>query len=214
MKGTFLLLTVFVLISCDDSNTIVPQNNPPSNFYALTVGNNWDYEYYLKDNTTSLFSLTPVSETVEITHTELINSNVYYNFKHTVTGNNGNYSTLPNDGENNFKLRDSLGYLIAEGGRITYANDSYSEYFVDHLDVNWSYFLQLSNVQDNITTIAGDFSCYDNHFYLKDEVNGLFSNSTDHIYREDGLGEILTTKSFASQNSHFAEKRLNTYFIQ
>jgi hypothetical protein len=40
------------------------------------------------------------------------------------------------------------------------------------------------------------------------------SNSLDHIYREDGKGEILSTKSFTSQNEHYAEKRLESYLLQ
>jgi len=212
----FLSLVVILLVSCndDDSLPIPIQINAPSNFYALTVGNTWEYKYYQRNiDGTGSFVDTGVVDAVEITNTVNINSNIYYEVKTITSGNNGNYNYLPNDGEKNWKFRDSLGYLIDHVGGIKYANNNYDEHFVDQLDINVAYYLQLSNTQDNITTDAGDFSCLDNHFYLKD-INDNFSNSTDHIYREDGKGEILLTKSFASQTEHFAEKRLESYTVQ
>lgn len=197
-------------IACTDNNDTTEEQ---SNFYALTVGNSWEYKYYKKDNTTNNFDPTPIVESVNITHTETINNEVYYNFKHVVSGNNGDYTTLPSDGEYNLKFRDSLGYLIDHVGSIKYANNNYNEHFVDHLSTDWSYYLQLSNVQDMITTNAGDFSCLDNHYYLKD-INNNVSNGLEHLYREDGKGQILGTITFASQSEHFAEKRLETYTVQ
>jgi len=210
----FLPIVLILLVSCNDDDSLPIQMNAPSNFYALTVGNTWEYKYYQRNiDGTGSFVDTGVVDVVEITNTVNLNNNIFYEFKTVTSGNNGNYSTLPSDGEKNFKFRDSLGYLIDHVGGIKYASNNHDEHLVDNFGIDLAYYLQLSNTQDGITTISGDFYCSDNHFYLKD-INGNFSNSTDHIYRENGKGEILSTMSFGSQNVHFAEKRLESYTVQ
>ncbi|MFP4845571.1 hypothetical protein [Winogradskyella sp. PE311] len=216
IKKRNLIMPIIVLIlsySCSsEDNTSDLQTD---NFYALTLGNSWNYKYYLKDMDTNVFLPTPVTETVDITETIEIDNNTYYNFKHIVTGNDGNYGMLPSNGEKNFTLRDSLGYLIDEIGLIKYTHTSNDEHFVDYNTESggFAYYLDLSEALDNVTTNAGSFSCYDNHYYFKDS-NGTLSNSVDHIYREDGIGEILSTMSYMSQSDHFAEKRLEFYSLE
>ena len=199
------------LYSCNSEESDLVQQT--SNFYALTVGNSWEYKYYLRDNATNNFLPTQVTETVEITETIVLNNKTYYNFKHVINGNDGNYSSLSTNGERNYLLRDSLGFLINDMGQIKYNNSNNNEYFVDQITDQLSYYLKLSNTDNNIVTNAGSFVCYDNQYYLKD-INGNLSNSLDHIYRENGKGEILSTMSFSSQNEPFAEKRLESYSIQ
>lgn len=212
MKKVMIILFVTTcLYSCtsDDTNETQEANN----FYALTVGNSWEYKYYLRDMATNDFVVTPVTETIEITHTVTIDSNTFYNFKYTVDGNNTNQNLLPANGERNFMFRDSLGYLIDQHGGIKYASNNYEEHFIDHYTADRSYYLKLAEAQATITTNAGTFSCADNQYYIKD-INGTLSNSRDHIYRKDGEGEILGTMSFSSQSQHFAEKRLESYTVQ
>lgn len=210
-KYFIILLVLSFIYSCNSEESDLLQQT--SNFYALTVGNSWEYKYYLRDNATNNFLPTPVTETVDITEMIIINNETYYNFKHVVTGNDGNYSSLPTNGEINYKLRDSIGFLINDMGQIKYNNSNNNEYFVDQINDAFSYYLKLSDTDNNIVTNAGSFMCYDNHYYLKD-INGNLSNSLDHIYRKNGKGEILSTISFASQNEPFAEKRLESYSIQ
>ena len=212
MKRSFnVLLAIIFACSCSsEDNSAELQTD---NFYALTLGNSWEYKYYLKDMSTNEFLPTPVTESVEITETIVIDNKIYYNFRHIITGNDGNYVILPDNSEKNYKLRDSLGFLIDNIGSIKYSNNTYDEYFVDELSEDLSYYLRLFDIDVNISTNAENFSCYDNHFYLKD-VNGSVSNSLDHIYREDGKGEVLSTMSFASQSEPFAEKRLELYSLQ
>lgn len=213
MKRKMLILCVLILgYACSSDDNTNP-NEQPDNFYALTVGNTWEYVYYLKDNDTNTFLPTPIIETVNITETVEIDNNTYFNFKHVVTGNDGTYPYFPDNGERNYTLRDSLGFLIDEVGLIKYNNSDYNEYFMFNLDFDYSYHLALSNVMDNITTNAGSFNCYDNHYYFKD-FNGNIANALDHIYREDGIGEVLSTMSFVTQSEHFIEKRLEAYTIQ
>lgn len=212
MKNNFvILLAVIIVYACSSENTT--SNQQTDNFYALTVGNSWEYKYYLFDTTTDDFLPTPVTETVDITESVIINNNTYYNFKHIVTGNDGSYNHLPNNGETNFTLRDSLGFLIDEIGIIKYNNSNNDEYFVDHFSPEYSYYLSLSGTEHSISINVGSFTCYDNHYYLKD-LNGNISNSLDHIYREDGKGEILSTLSISFQAEPIAEKRLESYSLQ
>lgn len=213
MKREILILSILILSYACSSEDNTSPNEQTDNFYALTVGNSWEYKYYLRDMSTNEFQPTPVTETVDITETTTINNETYFNFKHIVTGNDGNYSSLPNNGEINYTLRDSLGFLIDEIGLIKYNNSDSEEYFVNTLDIELAYYLTLSATDENIVTNAGSFTCYNNNYYLKD-LDGNVSNSLDHIYREDGKGEVLSTMSFASQNEHYAEKRLEFYVIQ
>ncbi len=211
-KKCFVILLVLIFnSSCSSEESDSSQQT--SNFYALTVGNSWEYKYYLKDIATNNFLPTSVTETVDITETVLVNNETYYNFKHIVTGNDGIYSSLPNNGERNYTLRDSLGFLIDEIGLIKYNNSDNEEYFVNTLDIGLAYYLTLSATDENIVTNAGSFTCYDNNYYLKD-LDGNLSNSLDHIYREDGKGEVLSTMSYMSDQTPFAEKRLENYSIQ
>ncbi|MEM5564710.1 hypothetical protein WNY78_06325 [Psychroserpens sp. AS72] len=211
-KIASILMMLFMVCSCSSNDNETTESD---NFYALTEGNFWEYKYYVKDNTTNIFEATTVTETVNITHTAEIEGNIYYNFKHIVAGNDG-ITVLPQNGEHNFMLRDSLGYLIDQMGKINYSNNNYDEHFVSHIDdISFnSYNLKLSNDEDVVTLEnLGDFYCLDNHYFIRD-VNGNQLNSIDHIYREDGKGEILSTLSYASQSAHFAEKRLEAYTIQ
>ncbi|MFD2914172.1 hypothetical protein [Psychroserpens luteus] len=211
-KIASILMILLMVCSCSSNDIETTESN---NFYALTEGNSWEYKYYVKDNVTNNFEATTITETVNITHTAAIDGIIYYNFKHIVVGNDGN-TLLPENGEQNFMLRDSLGFLINQMGKIKYSNNNYEEHFVSHIDdISFnSYNLKLSNDEDIITVDnLGDFYCLDNHYFIRD-VNGNQLNSTDHIYREDGKGEILSTLSYASQSEHFAEKRLEAYTIQ
>lgn len=209
----FFILVVFILnFSCNSEDITEAPNS--DDFFALKVGNLWNYTYYLKDTTTGNFNVTAVNETVQITNTTIINNKIYYNFKYTIVGNNGSYNLLPDNSETNFTFRDSLGYLVDELGSIKYSSNNYNEHIVDSMAGNdYSYFLKLSDEEDVLTTNAGNFTCSDNHYYFK-HTDGNITNSTDHIYRESGKGEILSTISYMSQNEHYAEKRLESYTLQ
>lgn len=214
MKREILIIFLIILnYSCSSEDSTEVQQT--GNFYALTIGNSWEYKYYLKDIAANDLVATSVTETIDITATIAINNSTYYNFRHIVNGNDGNYNTLPSDGEQNYTLRDSLGYLIDEVGLIRYNNSNYNQHFVNYnTDFgDFAYYLKLSEEEDNIITNAGSFLCYDNHYFFNDS-NGNTSNSLDHIYREDGKGEILSTMSFISESEPFAEKRLESYTLQ
>lgn len=206
----FIAIGLF-LTSCDndDANKVFEENN----FYALTVGNYWEYKYYLKDVATNSFVATTTTETVEITHAVVENGNTYYNFKHIISGNNGG-GLLVSNGEQNYKLRDSLGYLIDQRGGIKYVNNNYEEHFVDLLSSTVSYYLKLSSAEEVATEVnAGSFSCLDIQFFAKED-NGNQLNGIAHTYRADDKGEILSTITHVSQSEHFSEKRLEAYSIQ
>jgi len=215
----FLTLVAMLPVSCNDDESLpIPvQNNQPSNFYALTVGNTWEYKYFQRNvDGTSSFVDTGVVDAVEITNTVNLNSNIYYEFKTVTTGNDNpssNFISFLNEtGEKTELLRDSLGYLINEGGSIKYTNSDFNEHLVD-IQSFGTYHIRLTETLVDVTTLAGDFNCLDTHSYIRD-TNGDMFPALDHINYSDGFGLVFSTMSFASQSEHFIEKRLNTYTIQ
>ncbi|NQY29446.1 MAG: hypothetical protein HRT69_08240 [Flavobacteriaceae bacterium] len=214
----FISLIVILLASCNDDSGSLPlpiQNNVTSNFYALTVGNTWEYKYYQR-NSNGNFIDTGVVDAVEITNTVNLNNNIYYEFKTITSGNDNpssNYNhSLNETGEKTELLRDSLGYLINEVGSIKYTHSDYNERLTDTESFGTYHFMLVEDPVD-VTTQAGSFYCLDAHTYVKD-TNGNLLPSLDHTNYSDGFGLIFSTMSYVSYSEHFIEKRLNTYNIQ
>jgi hypothetical protein len=209
-----LVLSALILYSSCDSED-VNDIQTVDNFYALTVGNSWEYTYYFRDFTTIGFVETPVRETVDITHTVEIDNKTFYNFRHRIYGNDGSNGLLPQNEEKNFVLRDSLGFLVGRTGQIVYSSDSYEEHvvFVGGPPYASTYNLQLLDKEVSKTTNAGTFSCLDNeYFYIY--TDGSRSVGTSNTYRANGIGEVVVTFSMVSLATHFMEKRLESYSLQ
>jgi hypothetical protein len=215
-KITPTLLVLFAILfnySCDseDAQDVLPVDN----FFALTVGNSWEYTYYIVDIGTTNFLPTSVTETVDITHSVEIDNKTYYNFRHRIQGNDGTNALLPQNEEKNFVLRDSLGFLVGPTARIAYSSQNYDEHITDIFEgaMNYTYYLQLSEGEVSLNTNAGNFSCLENEYFVRDS-NGNRFDGTSHVYRENGIGEVVTTFTFVSQSTHFMEKRLESFSVQ
>jgi len=112
MKHIFYVCFFAVLLSsCTTSET---NQDSESNFYALTIGNEWVYKNYRYNINTQLYDDTGVVDAVRIVGTEVVNENTYFKFRRFTTGNEAGITFCNPNGEH-FEL---LIRMIGEDGEI------------------------------------------------------------------------------------------------
>jgi hypothetical protein len=207
----YVCFIALFLSSCASDND---DNSQPedSNFYALTLGNEWVYKNYKYNPTTQNYDDTGVIDSVSIVGTELLNDNTFFRFRRWTTGNEENIAFCNPNGEHFELLRDSLGYLIEDDGSIKYANNDFTARVLN--SSNWgTVYDQLVALNNEITVEAGTFtSAYSQRFAILS--SGAQSNGLDHIYYSDGYGLIYDTSSFVSNDIPSIVRRLDTYEVQ
>lgn len=213
MKRIILSLCISALLfscSSDDDNQII--NTQEDNFYALKVSNSWVYKNYKRNLQTNNYDYTGVIDSISIVSTQEINQQLYYKFRTWTTGNENNITYCSPNGESFELLRDSLGYLVTDGGVVKYANNDTSERVLSVL--SWgTIYAKLTTALESITTEAGVFNCIDTEIYARDQNNAT-TPGLDHYYYSDGMGLIMDTTSFVSDNQHSVERRLDSYSVQ
>lgn len=214
MRSYYLLFwLLIVVLSCskDDNNEIVQKKN----FYALTVGNSWVYKYYIEDELTGEFTdFTGVIDSVSIISTQEIGSNLFYKFKRkTVRPENAPQMIGHPEGEEYYYLRDSLGYLINDQGKLTFINDNFEEHLWDQETEDVAFFSKLKNGETKIETEAGTFECLDMELYAKDINTGEQFPGLSHYYFANEVGDVKRVISWMSGDI-FYEKRLDSQEIQ
>lgn len=207
----YVCFFVILLSSCTSDND---GNSQPedSNFYALTVGNEWVYKNYKYNSSTQAYDNTGVVDSMSIIGTEVIHENTYYKFRRLTTGNEEGITFCNPNGEYFELLRDSLGYLIWENGTAKFSNNDFTPKVLDAEDWGTIY-EELIATDHEITVEAGTFiSAYAQRYVIlsnNDQANGL-----DHFNYSDGYGLIYDTSSFVSQDIPAIIRRLDTYIVQ
>ena len=208
----YVCFIAILLSSCTTSDNNQDEQDLNSNFYALTVGNEWVYKNYRYNSNTQEYDSIGVIDSVSIVGTEVINENTYYRFRRWTTGNEDNIAFCNPNGEHFELLRDSLGYLVRDDGSIKYANND----FVARALTNQSWgtvYDQLIALDHEITVEAGTFiSTYSQRYAIlssEEQAPGL-----DHFYYADGYGLIYDTSSFVTQDIPFIIRRLDSYEIE
>ncbi|WP_353778511.1 hypothetical protein [Winogradskyella sp. 3972H.M.0a.05] len=190
-----LLVAVLVLFSCSNSDT---DPDPESNFYALAVGNSWEYKWYGVSNEGNQ-SVISVEENISITGVEDIGGNVFYKFSRVISGNpNGIYASIPENGEHIEYYRDSLGFLINDQGLIKFANSTNEEFPIIYYD-NFGHITD----PDGGATLLGRLSNEEVVYELENESlncllmttrieydNGIEALANNHIYYSNGIGLV------------------------
>jgi len=205
----------FLFISCnkDDDSSAEEQELSEPNFYALTVGNSWQYEYFQRIGQTDEFESLNVFDDVSITGTSEITGNTYFNFETTTTGNEASHSMVPDNGTVLTKLRDSLGYLINENGLKYFSHSNLNqEYLIRDAPGEAKIYGVLTENETNLEVAAGNFSCSINELYAK-FADGTISPATDYYFYSEEIGQIKTTCSLVSSPLTKIEKRLVSYNI-
>ncbi|WP_299519362.1 hypothetical protein [Winogradskyella sp.] len=213
MKRTvYLCFLALVAFSCSTSDHNQDHQDPSSNFYALTVGNQWVYKNYQYNATTQTYEDTGVIDSVSIVSTEVLNNKTYYKFRRWTTGNEAGIAFCNPNGEHFELLRDSLGYLVKDNGRIKYTNNHFTARVLTTSDWGTVYD-QLIALDNEITVEAGSFiSTYSQRYAILN--NGSQSPGLDHIYYADGYGLIYNTSSFVSEDIPSIVRRLDSYLVE
>lgn len=216
MKRIILSLCASALIfSCsnDDDGGCETGGTQANNFYALTVGNSWEYKNYIYNTTTQEYDYSGVIDSVEIIGTQEIEGNSYFEFKTLTTGNDDDDPLLNSNGERTELLRDSLGYLVLDTGVIKFTNNDFTERLLNEQDWGNTY-ETLQEETSEFTVEAGSFTCVNSHRYAKSNPDGALLPGLDKIYYSDGIGLIYETISFVSSNIPRVQRRLDSYSVQ
>ncbi|AXG67918.1 hypothetical protein KORDIASMS9_00100 [Kordia sp. SMS9] len=217
MKKPFLLACLAIFLCCtscsnDDDTTVVEDDG---GIYALKVGNSWVYHHFERENPQSeVFNDVSVIDSVNIVGTEEINGNVFFKFRRRTSGNESNIAFCSPNGEHFEYLRDSLGYLINDSGKVQFAPVGDTTEHILQMYTNDRLIFQRSDASEMINTPAGDFDCYYMNLYTRTNAEDERSIGTSKYYRMDGVGEVFTTSSWASRPLHTIEKRLISYELQ
>lgn len=213
MKRVFFCACILIglLSSCTSDDEDYSQIDN-TNFYALTVGNQWVYKNYGFNFSTQEYVDTGIIDSVSIIGTETIDSKDYYKFRIFTSGNDDGIPLYNLNGEHFELLRDSLGYLVYDDGTIKYTKNNFSSRLLSSND--WgNVYEQLIALDHEITVEAGTFnSSYAQRFVILE--NGEQAAGMDHIYYADGYGLIYDTVSFVSQENPRVVRRLDSYFVQ
>lgn len=208
---TVCILSLFFSCSDDDSDNQEPQND---NFYALTVGNSWEYRWYTFHPENGL-NPTNVTNSISIIGTEEINGNLFYKFKKVVSGNDGTNITSVPDGEYFEFYRDSLGFLVNNYGTISFVNSTTDEFQLYETEVGFPHtgYAKLSENTVDFTTEAGTFECLE--MSLRFESEDYEIPAINRRYYANGIGLIKDEEVFlADPNSSGFQRRLESYNVQ
>ncbi|MCH2490593.1 MAG: hypothetical protein MK211_10640 [Flavobacteriales bacterium] len=209
-KLLFLVLfTSLFFSSCsdDDSN---PDNTEEANFYALKVGNTWNYNFFRRIGQTAEFENLGVNETVEIIGTENLDGSQYFTLQITTTGNDNNYAPCSENGVEQLKVRDSLGYLVSLEGEIHFSNEVAEPYSLSENE--WgNVFGVLEQDSEEITVEAGTFMAVSNRIYAVDPNDGTEFPGKDQVYYAPNTGLVFRSYSTVNHPQHRWEKRLQSF---
>ena len=212
LPTSILVLLVLSMISCNKNNDSQEEQLVDPNFYALTVGNSWEYQYFKRIDRTEEYESIDAFDNVTITATTEINGNVFYIFE-TVTSGDDTSTCVPENGTVITKLRDSLGYLIDENGikQFSYSNPN-QEYLISESSNDVKIYGVLSESEATLEFPAGNFLCSVNERYARFS-GGDKSPGTDYYFYSKEIGQIKTTCSWVSDSIPILEKRLVSYNI-
>lgn len=214
MKRIYLLLCISALFfSCSTESNSENQVPEEENFYALTVGNSWEYKNYKYNPNTQLYSDTGVVDSVSIVGTEEIFGNTYFKFRRWTTGNEEQITFCNPNGEHFEYLREFEGNLVRSDGRVKFTNSDYSVRLLS--EDNWGNIVeQLIEGETTLDVEAGSFNCINSERYAILQPSQEQSPGLDRFYYADGFGLIYDTSSWVSNEIPSIIRRLDSYNIQ
>jgi hypothetical protein len=216
-RSIFFLAFLTLIFSCNSGDSSQPQSESENNFYALTVGNLWEYRWYGIDNEGNENPM-DLHETISIVGMEEINDNLYYKFSRTITGNfNGNYGFVPENGEHFEYYRDSLGYLVNSEGGIKFSNNINDSFIIyPSYEENSGIVNSIAETQAEIVmydTEAGTFDCLELIVSIVRD-DGFIYPAKNRVYYSDGIGLVKDDHVFLSAETAGYYRKLQSYSFQ
>jgi len=206
----FVLCFVFLLSSCESESE--PQEDlETSNFYALTVGNSWTYNYYRPNNQTGELDLLNAVEEILITEETEIDGEPFFEYQKTIS-NNDDCSICPDNGVYLEHVRDSIGYLINQDGVIRFAHKNIEDYLISE-NLWGDIYGVLSILPETISVQAGDFTAINNKRYGVSPSEDNTYEGSDNKYYSNGIGLVKETIGTVIQYNIVLEKHLASYII-
>lgn len=154
LSTIFLLVSIIAFYSCNkDLPADPPQDQDPifNNYYPMSIGNYWVYEYITKDPNGTIIG-SPSYDTTKIIGDTLIDSQSYYILSLNKPMNNTRIT-----------LRDSSGYIINQNGKINLlpsANEAIYNFHFGYIgnDTAYAYWEEFHDAL-SIETPAGNYTC-------------------------------------------------------
>ena len=150
MPRTFLIFSFLVcLFSCSKDVPIpakddIPQPHIPNaeDYYPLTKGNYWVYEYYTINTNTGIETFS-YKDSIHNVGDTIINGEKYTHQKHTYQNGNG-------------FLRDSSGCMVTSSGKILFSCCNFSDsFYFSNSPNNW--YTKMIHTDTLIYTPVGSF---------------------------------------------------------
>jgi hypothetical protein len=208
---TLLGLILVLFVSCKKEETTTPIENPQVlfSYLPMKVGNYWVYRHYNIDTIGNIIETaeTPITDSVVITGTTIINGNRYFVFEGT------NYPITPGWGVIDL-LRDSSGYIVNAQGIIKFSKDNFTDTLafnttIINNDTIYRLSYKMEDPDTIVTVPAGNFSVlnYRGTVQTKMNIPGIPNPRYINTFYADNVGCILDTYFFLS-NATISEKRL------
>lgn len=208
-----VILTVLCLslFSCsnDDDSILSEQDN--GGFFALKIGNEWNYEYFQRQGDTENFFSTSVTVNQKVTAKDIINGENIYTLTLTTSGNPNDLGVYPDNGETVLQVKDSLGYLVQFNGNILFSSIIEEDYLIASQNFGDIYG-KLQDQNENIE-VAGEplISKVNERFIILE--SGDIASGREKTYYSPENGQTLETISFVNSQRHLYEKRLINFNI-
>jgi hypothetical protein len=210
MTRFFLIFTLMMLcFSCSNDDV---SNVDANNYYALIIGNSWIYENFKYNEDSQSYEETGIIDTVTITGKESIFGDDYYILKTMTTGNGEEIPFCNPNGEKVEYIRAYDGYLIDNYSNIKFANNKYEPILDRELFIG-SYYFQLEDGTELITTDAGVFECQKMYRYFDSSTEEQYPGR-HNFYYANGIGLVLETPTSAATQTPSIERRLVSYNMQ
>jgi len=212
-KIFFLCSIALLLFSCSSSDDGSPEDQfeEVESFYPLQVGNSWVYEYFNRFIHFEEFDNAGITETVSITGTTVLNGETYYQMETNTIGNDENHPVALPNGLQTSRVRDSLGYLVTDEGRILFSSEGSMNYFVESNDLGEVFGNLIEGAQD-ISVNAGEFNTIRNDI-IEIFLDGSQSEGSDKVFYSENIGLIIKEFTGDFRQQHRWEKRLMSFVV-
>jgi len=210
---TIALLLTVTLVSCQKDKPIVPiltstTQDSTTNYTPMTTGSYWVYDWYVVDSSGNA-TLYNKRDSIYIIGDTVIGSHTYAVQEWTWFGGSLHRQFL----------RDSIGYLINETGRIFYSATNYTDtlYLWNSFSGETTGYLKMNDINEMVTVPAGTFTTSNAEFIVVNNVGTWPCLGTLDIHDNqyaDNIGKVRATFQNVSDSAcRVYEQRLVSYYI-